>query len=82
LNNLSDISIRQLNSVIELYLAGLPLRESIEDGLSSIMDAASQSHNKEVFWRLAQSIWEELLDEGQCDKLLKAKGFAQFLRRF
>jgi len=74
-----DISIRQLNSVIELYLAGLPLRESIEDGLSSIMDAASQSQNKEVFWRLAQGVWQELMDESACDKICKAKGFARLL---
>lgn len=76
-----DISIRQLNSVIELYLAGLPLREAIEDGLSSIMDAASQPHNKEVFFRLAQAIWKELMDEAQCNKIQKERGFASFLWR-
>jgi|GEM_PF-3637170 len=72
-----DISIRQLSSMIELYLAGLPLRESIEDGLSAIMDAASQSQNKEVFLKLAQCTWKELLDEEKCDDLCKSKGFAQ-----
>jgi MoxR-like ATPase len=76
-----DISIRQLNSVIELYLAGLPLRESIEDGMSSIMEAASQPTNKEVFWRLAQGIWKELMDETACDKISKDKGFSSLLRR-
>jgi len=74
-----DISIRQLNSVIELYLAGLPLRESIEDGLSSIMDAASQSQNKEVFFRLAQGVWRELMDENECNRISKEKGFMRFL---
>jgi len=76
-----DISIRQLNSVIELYLAGLPLRESIEDGLSSIMDAASQPHNKEAFWRIAQAIWTELMNESECDKISKARGFSRLLER-
>ena len=72
-----DISIRQLVSMIELFLAGLPLRESIEDGLSAIMDAASQSQNKEVFLRLAQTIWKELENETECDNICKARGFAQ-----
>jgi MoxR-like ATPase len=74
-----DISIRQLNSVIELYLAGLPLREAIEDGMSSIMEAASQPQNKEVFWRIAQATWKELMDEKQCDSISKSKGFASIL---
>ena len=77
-----DISIRQLNSVIELYLAGLPLRESIEDGLSSIMDAASQPQNKEAFWRLAQGVWPELMDEKACNKVSKDKGFSSIIRMF
>ena len=64
-----DISIRQLNSVIELWLAGLPLKESIEDGLSSIMEAASQPKNKDAFWRLAQAVWKELTDEKEVNKL-------------
>lgn len=72
-----DISIRQLKSVIELYKAGLPLRESIEDGLSSIMDAASQSQNKDVFLRLSQAVWKELEDEKNCNEICKSKGFAQ-----
>jgi len=76
-----DISIRQLSSVIELYLAGLPLREAIEDGLSSIMEAASQPQNKEVFWRLAQGVWPELMDEKACDAISKQKGFSSLLRR-
>jgi hypothetical protein len=64
-----------------LYLAGLPLREAIEDGLSSIMEAASQPQNKEVFWRLAQGVWPELMDEKACDAISKQKGFSSILRR-
>jgi len=58
-----------LNSVIELWLAGLPLKESIEDGLSSIMEAASQPKNKDAFWRLAQAVWSELTDDKEVGKL-------------
>jgi hypothetical protein len=74
-----DISIRQLNSIIELYLAGLPLRESIEDGLSSMMEAASQPQNKDAFFRLAQGVWKELLDEDKCNEISRTKGFARIL---
>jgi hypothetical protein len=74
-----DISIRQLNSVIELWLAGLPLKEAIEDGLSSIMEAASQPKNKDAFWRLAQAVWKELTDEKAVDKL--SSGFNSLIWR-
>ncbi len=56
-----DISIRQLNNVIDLWLHGLPLKESIEDGLTSILEAISQPKAKESFWRLAQAVWKELM---------------------
>ena len=56
-----DISIRQLNNVVDLWMAGLGLKESIEDGLSSILDAVSQSKAKDSFFRIAQAVWSELL---------------------
>lgn len=58
-----DISIRQLSNVIDLYVHGLPLEEAIEDGLTSIMEAISQPKNKESFFRIAQAIWNELLQK-------------------
>lgn len=56
-----DVSIRQINNVIDLWLHGLGLKESIEDGLSSILEAISQPNAKEAFFRLAQGIWKELM---------------------
>jgi len=73
-----DISIRQIFNVIDLYTSGLPLRESIEDGLTSILEAVSQPQNKDAFWRLAQANWAELLDEVEVEKLSKSRGFASF----
>jgi len=58
-----DISIRQLINIIDLYNHGLPLKEAIEDGMSSIMDAVSQSANKETFFRLGQTVWEEMMNK-------------------
>lgn len=58
-----DISIRQLNNVIELYSAGMTLRNAIEDGLTSILEAVSQPKAKEAFMMLAQATWKELLDK-------------------
>lgn len=75
-----DISIRQIFNVIDLYTAGLPLKESIEDGLTSIMEAVSQPQNKDAFWRIAQANWQELLDEKQVESISKQRGFTQVWR--
>lgn len=56
-----DISIRQLNSVIDLWMAGLPIKDAIEDGLSSIVDSISQPKAKDSFFRVAQAIWKEMM---------------------
>lgn len=56
-----DISIRQLNNLIDLWVAGLPLKDAIEDGMSSIVDAISQPKAKESFFKVGQAIWKELL---------------------
>lgn len=56
-----DVSIRQLINVIELWLNGLPLKESIEDGLSSMLEAVSQPAAKESFHKLAAAVWKELM---------------------
>ena len=58
-----DVSIRQLTNIIDLYNHGLPLKDAIEDGMTSIMDAVSQSKNKDAFYRLAQAVWEEMMDK-------------------
>jgi len=75
-----DISIRQLFNVVDLYTSGLPLRESIEDGLTSIMEAVSQPQNKDAFWRLAQANWSELMDEAKVNAISRARGFAQLIK--
>ena len=56
-----DVSIRQINNVIDLWIHGLELKEALEDGLSSILEAISQPAAKESFLRLAQAIWKELM---------------------
>ena len=56
-----DISIRQLNNVIDLYVHGMPLEYAIEDGMTSILEAISQPKNKEAFFRLAQAVFEDLM---------------------
>jgi MoxR-like ATPase len=63
-----DISIRQLNNVVELWLHGMPLKEAIEDGMTSIVEAVSQPKAKESFYRLAQAVWRELMEEGKEEK--------------
>lgn len=75
-----DISIRQLNNVIDLYNHGLPLHEAIEDGLTSIMEAASQPKSKEAFTKLAELVWKEMMkksiDEnvGQFENMVLSSG--------
>jgi len=54
-----DISIRQLNAMVELWKAGLPLNEAIEDGLSGMCDAASQPDAKQSFMVVAHAIWTD-----------------------
>lgn len=56
-----DISIRQMNNVIDLWLHGMPLQDAIEDGMTSILEAISQPKAKEAFFRLAQAVWKELI---------------------
>lgn len=66
-----DISIRQLNNIVELWGSGLSLKEAIEDGLTSILEAISQPKAKESFFRLAQAVWKELMSESQDEKVGK-----------
>lgn len=68
-----DISIRQLNNVVDLYSHGVPLQEAIEDGLTSIMDAASQPKSKEAFLKIAQACWKDLKDKNINEKVGKMK---------
>ncbi len=56
-----DISIRQINNVIDLWVHGLSIKDALEDGLSSILEAVSQPKAKESFFRLAQAVWIELM---------------------
>lgn len=68
-----DISIRQLNNVVDLFNHGMTIGEAIEDGLSAITDAASTPKNKEAFARVAQLIWKDLLETTINDKVGKMK---------
>ena len=56
-----DISIRQINNVVDLWMAGLPLKEAIEDGLASITEAASQPAAKDSLMKVAAAVWQELM---------------------
>jgi midasin (ATPase involved in ribosome maturation) len=66
-----DISIRQLNNVVDLWLHGLPIQYAIEDGLTSVMEAVSQPKAKDTFFRLAQAVWKELLGASKEEKVNK-----------
>jgi hypothetical protein len=68
-----DISIRQLNNVVDLWLSGLPIQYAIEDGLTSIMESISQPKAKDTFFRLAQAVWKELLPQSEKEKVEETK---------
>ena len=55
-----DVSVRQLNNVIDLWLHGADLKEALEDGLISISDAASQPQSKQALMEIARGTWSEL----------------------
>jgi len=57
-----DISIRQLTNVIDLWMHGLDLKHSIEDGMASILEAVSQPKAKDSFLKIAQAVWKELMN--------------------
>jgi hypothetical protein len=60
-----DISIRQLFNLIDLRMMGLSLKESIEDSITSMLDAVSQPAAKDAIFKLAQLVWKELVPETQ-----------------
>jgi len=64
-----DISIRQLNNCIDLWIHGMPLQHAIEDGITSIMEAVSQPKAKEAFFRLAQAVWKELMPQSEKERV-------------
>ena len=64
-----DISIRQLNNVIDLWMHGMAIQYAIEDGMTSIMEAVSQPKAKDTFFRLAQAVWKELLPQSKKEKV-------------
>ena len=66
-----DVSIRQLNNVIDLWMSGMPIQYAIEDGLTSIMESISQPKAKETFFRLAQAVWKELMPQSAKEKVEK-----------
>ena len=74
-----DISIRQLNNVIDLYNHGLPLSDALEDGLINIMDAASQPKNKEAFKVIAEGVWKEMMNKSIDNKV---GGFSSLIKKW
>ncbi|MDP2942097.1 MAG: AAA family ATPase [Candidatus Omnitrophota bacterium] len=64
-----DISIRQLNNVIDLWLGGACLKDAIDDGLASILEAVSQPKSKESFIRIAQAVWKDLMPKTMANYL-------------
>lgn len=56
-----DISIRQLNNLLDLVEGGLPRQEAIEDSISGMLDAVSSSKAKESFLRIAQATWKDMM---------------------
>jgi len=66
-----DISIRQLNNTVDLWMHGMPIQYAIEDGITSIMEAISQPKAKEAFFRIAQAVWKELLSQSEKEKVEK-----------
>lgn len=66
-----DISIRQLNNCVDLWMHGMPIQYAIEDGITSIMEAVSQPKAKEAFFRIAQAVWKELMEQSVDEKVEK-----------
>ncbi|KKL99900.1 hypothetical protein LCGC14_1809840 [marine sediment metagenome] len=56
-----DVSIRQLINIIDFWIHGADLKESLEDGLICMTDSASQPKSKDALWRIAQAVWKELM---------------------
>jgi MoxR-like ATPase len=52
-----DISIRQLNNVIDLWLHGVKMVDAIESGMLDIADASSQPKTKEALYKIAEAVW-------------------------
>ncbi len=56
-----DISTRQLNHVVDLWQHGLTLKDAIEDGMLSFLEAISQPQVKETFLNISRETWGELV---------------------
>lgn len=52
-----DISIRQLNNVIDLWLHGVKMVDAIESGMLDIAEASSQPKAKEALYKIAEAVW-------------------------
>lgn len=52
-----DISIRQLNNMIDLWLHNVPLIDAIESGMLDIAEASSQPKTKEALSKIAEAVW-------------------------
>lgn len=61
-NNISiDVSIRQLMSTMDLWMAGLDLPDALHGGIMGFCDAVSLPKVKDALNALAQGVWEELM---------------------
>ena len=75
-----DISIRQLQTTIEFYLAGMSLKDALDDGMISVLDAISNPGARQGMIDVARTIFKDLNvvdNEGAKIDDLKAKLAAQ-----
>ena len=64
-----DISIRQLESAIEFYLAGMNLEDAINDGMISVLDAISNPQAKEGMFSVARTIFKDLNKDNSSEEI-------------
>jgi len=76
-----DISIRQLNNVIDLYNHGMPLKNAIEDGMTSILEAVSLPTSKETFHKIAEAVWADLMNQNIDNKVGTMDNMLRGMRR-
>ena len=55
-----DISIRQLQTSIEFYLAGMSLKDALDDGMISVLDAISNPGARDGMLNVARTIFSYL----------------------
>ena len=60
-----DISIRQLESCVEFFLAGMKLEDALHDGMISVLDSISNPTAKDGLFSVARTIFKDLNQESE-----------------